>query len=87
MAIASTKTSNTAANKIKYKAKCERHLAKHKAKRLEKYGHLPVTELTRNTLVLFARWGHRTAECKSAIRAKRFKAPVKKKTGFAGYWG
>ena len=86
MAITLAKSSDVTANKARYKAKCERHLAKHKTQRLEKYGNTSTTELSRTTLVLFTRWGHRADECKAALKAKRFKRAPKNIGTAPGRW-
>lgn len=81
------RSARTKANKERYQAKCKKKLEKAKARRLKKYGELPTTELTRHTLSLFIKWGHRALECKSAILNKMFKAVPRKQTGFKGHWG
>ena len=53
-------------------------LAKRKKWRLKKYGDYPTYDLLRASLNLFAKWGHRTADCKGALIAKRFKRPRRK---------
>ena len=82
----SDKSSNVKFNKERYQAKCDARLAKRKAWRLKKYGAEPTIELTRHTLELFVKWGHRTSECKSAIKTKRFKNSERKRSAFKNHW-
>ena len=69
----------TKANKARYKAKVEKRLAKKKQWRMvgPLFG-MPLHDLTRHTLNLFVKWGHRKDECKTLLRAKRYYEPKKK---------
>ena len=82
----STKTSNVAANKERYKNKVKHGLEVRKDWRIKKYGAMKMSELTRNTLNLFIKWGHRKEEAVSALKMKQFKAPKKRVGGFKGHW-
>lgn len=86
-AVSGDKSSRTKANKEQRAKTYKKELERRKAWRLRRYGSEPTKDLTRGTLKLFIKWGHRVDECKNTVRTRQFKKIPKKRTGFESYWG
>jgi hypothetical protein len=80
MAITKDRSGITKVNKERKAKTIANRLAKRKKWRLKKFGDYSTSELLRNSLNLFIRWGHRVMDCKNALTGKRFKRPKKKGT-------
>lgn len=78
--VSKDRSSTTKANKERYKAKVETRLAKRKLWRLAKFETTPLTDLSRTTLELFCRWGHRKDECTRVLKQKKYTRQIKKGT-------